>query len=343
MNMSASSHSAPRRVALTGATGFLGLALARRLREEGLSVSGLVRARSAPAAIETLRRLGVTLVEGDVTVPDSLPALVRDSELVIHSAAIIGYRRRLLGRMAQVNVLGTQHVAAACLRFQVPRLLHISSIAAIGFSETPRLLDEDSPWNGDVLDAGYFDTKHEAEVRVQQAVAAGLDAVVVNPGAIYGPSSLPSNSNQLVAKIASGRLRTAPEGGVNVVPLETVVQGVLAAARRGRCGRRYVLGGENLTIGQLFARIAIVAGRRPKVRTLPTRLATPLRAAMNLVEPLVPDGLWYTPDLCATFGRYLWFDVRRMRDELEVAPGDLEACLAAVVQQLRSDGRLARS
>jgi dihydroflavonol-4-reductase len=330
------------RVALTGATGFLGLALARRFRESGWPVVALVRPTSSAPARAELARLGVELVPGDVTRPDSLPALVRGADLVVHSAAVIAYRRRHHGAMAATNVLGTRHVVRAALAAGAGRLLHVSSVVAVGITDSPRLLDEEAPFNAGVLDAGYYDTKHEAELEVRAGLAAGLDAVIVNPGAIYGPSAVPSNSGQLVARIAAGRLRVAPVGGINVVPLETVVDGVVAAARRGVPGRRYVLGGENLHIHELLARVGRAAGLAGRLHRFPTGLAPWLRAAMDLAEPLVPDRAWYTPDLCAAFGRWMWFDTTRMRDELAVQPADLDACLDATIEQLRRDGRLRR-
>jgi len=99
--------------------------------------------------------------------------------------------------------------------------------------------------------------------------------------------------------------------------------GVLAAARVGRRGRRYILGGENLELHELLARIGDAVGRPRRPPVLPAAVGPWLRAAMNLVEPLVPDGSWYTPDLCAAFGWWLFYDTRRMREELGVQPADL--------------------
>ncbi len=331
-----------RRVAITGASGYLGLALARRLVEQGDRVSGLVRPTSAEAACAELERLGVRLVRGDVTQPDSLPPLLDAADLVVHGAAVIGYRRRQWGAMAATNVLGTRHVVEAALAVGVGRFVHVSSIAAIGVTDSPRLLGDDAPYCAGDLDAAYFDTKHEAELEVQRGLLAGLDGVMVNPGAIYGPSSVASNSGQLVENIASGRLSIAPEGGINAVPLATVVDGVLAAALRGRRGCRHVLGGENLHLHELVARVRRAAGLPERVHRFPTAAAPWLRAAMDLVEPFVPDSVWFTPDLCAAFGRWMWFDTTRMRAELRVQPADLDECLRATVARLRSDGRLAR-
>ena len=328
------------RVALTGATGFLGLALARRFREEGAAVSALVRRTSAPAGVERLRALGVTLVEGDIREPAGLPALFDGAELAVHSAALIAYRPRLHEALRRINVEGTANVAAACRAAGVGRLVHVSSIAAVGIRDDRQLMTEDTPWEAARLRMAYLDTKHAAEERIAEAVARGLDAVIVNPSAIYGPSEASSNTSGFVQKVVSGRLRVAPEGGMNVVPLETVVEGILAAARVGRRGRRYILGGENLEIGALLERIARAAGQRRRPLVLPGWAGAPLRLAMNAADPFVPLSSWYVPDLCGAFGRWMWADTTRMTAELGVRAADLDACLAAAVAQLRRDGRL---
>ena len=326
------------KVALTGATGFLGLALAERLAAEGHELVALVRPTSAPAARAALERLGVRLLPGDVTDAPSVKPLCAGADLVLHVAAVIGYRRRLAAAMRAVNVEGTRHVLAACRAAGAGRLVHVSSIAAVGVSPSRVPLDEDATWNARFLQAAYFDTKHEGELLVLEAAREGLDAVVVNPAAIYGPARMPGNSSRLVMQAARGRLRAAPEGGLNVVPLQTVVEGVLAAARVGRRGRRYILGGENLELHELLARIGDAVGRPRRPPVLPAAVGPFLRAAMNLVEPLVPDGSWYTPDLCAAFGWWLFYDTRRMREELGVQPADVRQCLEATVAQLRRDG-----
>lgn len=330
------------RVAVTGVTGFVGTALARRLREQGHEVAGLCRARSSAATRSWLERLGVTLVEGDVETARGLDELMEGADLVVHCAAVIGYRRRLAGLMQRVNVLGTRSVVQAALAARVGRLVHVSSIAAFGIAPMPQVRDETSAFLGGELDAPYFDTKADAEREVDRACAAGLDAVIVNPSAIYGPSEAVSNSSNVIAGILKSGGRLVPPGGINVVTLDTVVEGILSAAARGRTGRRYLLVGENLTLQELVQRVGRAAGLELSPRELPPLPWGLARALMNLVEPWVPDRIWFTPDMLAAFGRSMWFDGSRAREELGLAPGDLDACLTATVEQLRRDGRVAR-
>lgn len=329
-------------VFITGISGYVGSALARRYVAEGAQVSGLVRERSDPETVQWLRDLGVQLHRGDVTQSQGLERLMEGVDLVVHSAGCIGYRRRRWGEMQRVNVMGTRHVLDGARVAGAGRVVHVSSVVAVGMSSEPLLLNEDAAFDPTPLDAPYFDTKLAAENEVARAVAAGLDVTIVNPGVIYGPSATASNSSRVIVSILSGRVRWAPAGGINVVSLDGVVDGVLAAAVRGRTGRRYILGGENITLAELVQRVGRVAGRTLSPKPLPNGLARPLRGAMNLIEPWVPDSVWYTPDMCAAFGRWMWFDTSRAREELAWTCGDFDDCLAATVAQLRQRGQLPR-
>lgn len=330
------------RVAITGITGFLGTALAARLVAEGHAVRGLCRARSARGTRDWLLRLGVTLVDGELDPSRGLDELCRGQDLLLHGAAVIGYRRRMRGLMQRVNVIGTREVLAAAARAGVGRLVHVSSIAALGATSDARVRGEDDEADLALLDAPYFDTKAQAEDEVARAVAAGLDAVLVNPAAIYGPSDAVSNSSNVIATILRTGMPWTPPGGINLVPLATVVEGVLAAARGGRAGRRYLLVGENLSVADLVRRVGAAAGRELRPRELPALPWDLLRRLLDLAEPLVPERLWFTPDMLASFGRWMWFDGTRARQELGVATSSLDECLAATVAQLRRDGRVPR-
>ncbi len=333
-----------RRAAVTGATGYVGSALASRLVQEGWAVRGLVRSTSSPEVVAWLGAQGVELVHGDLDDAGALARLVQGADVVHHCAAVIGYRRRLAGAMQRTNVMGTSRVVGACVDAGVGRLVHVSSIAAVGLSDEPApLLDETAPFNAGRLRAPYFSTKREAEQRVLDAVDGGLDAVIVNPGAIYGPAAVAAgNSAHVIRLAASGRLAFVPTGGINAVALSTVLEGILAAAEKGRTGRRYILGGENLTYLHLMKKIGRAAGHEPDPSMLPGVLGPSIRWAMNLVEPLVPDRVWFTPDLAAAFGRWMWFDTGRMQTELGVPATPIQASLEGAVEQLRRRGDLPR-
>ncbi|RYX78202.1 NAD-dependent epimerase/dehydratase family protein, partial [bacterium] len=167
------------KVLVTGATGFLGGWLVKRLLAEGLEVRIIKRANSS---LEELEGLKLDLVDGDVTDKESLIRAARGVDTVFHLAGVIGYSRSQRAAMERVNVEGTRNVIDACEANGVRKLVHLSSVVAIGagFDKTP--LTETSPYNVAHLKLGYFDTKHDAELLIQEAVRAGrVDAVMINP------------------------------------------------------------------------------------------------------------------------------------------------------------------
>lgn len=231
-------------VLITGGTGFLGAHLCRRLVAEGHRVSVLHRATSNLARIYDLPLRQVT---GDITDAAAVLAAAQGQEVVIHAAAHLAYWRQMRQAQAAINVDGTRHVVAACTASGVRRLIHISSVAAIGIPEDGRAADETFAFNLQQSGLNYPISKREAELAVLHAVDHGLDAVVVNPSSIFGPDGRSFRGAGLIEKVRRGRFVTYFPGGINAVHVDDVVDGILAALAQGRSGQRYILGGENLT------------------------------------------------------------------------------------------------
>ena len=148
----------------------------------------------------------------------------------------------------------------------MPRVVHTSSVAAIGIPRDGRPADENATFDAFSATFAYADSKHRAEAVVLQAVARGLPAVIVNPGAVYGAGDHNLISGSMVLELARRSVPLVPAGGLCVVDVDAVVQGHLAAAERGRIGERYILGGENLTLLEIAAEICAVVGRRAAAR-----------------------------------------------------------------------------
>jgi dihydroflavonol-4-reductase len=282
------------RVFVTGATGFVGRHLCRALVRAGHSVRALRRATSN---ISVLDDCPVDWVIGDLLDEQSLAAALAGSDAVFHIAASLGYARQLAAEHARINVGGTRTVVRAALAAKVKRLVHTSSVVAIGPAPPGKVADESTPYAGSRLRLSYFDTKASAEAEVMAAHRQGLDAVIVNPAAVFGADTS-NNSSLVLRKVAQGGGRVAPPGGLCVVAVEDVVRGHLLALERGRGGERYILGGDNLTYAELFALIHRVVGRQVRVHTVPGGLwqlaciaAEGIDHVMTLRPPLTPDAL----------------------------------------------------
>lgn len=233
------------RVLITGATGFLGAHLCRRMAEEGHDVRILCRVTSN---LTTLEGLPVERVTGDVTDPDSVRRAVRGREWVVHAAANLSYWGRDQTAQMQVNVGGTRHVAQACRLEGVARLVHISSVAAIGIPTDPqRPANEDFPFNLESSGLTYHLSKRRAEEAIIAEVLNGLEAVIVNPAMLLGPTQGSYRGLRQIEKIMRHWLIPYVPGGLCIVHVSDAVHGIILALQQGHTGERYILGGDNVS------------------------------------------------------------------------------------------------
>ncbi len=308
------------RVLVTGATGFIGSHLCRALLAEGHHVRALQRPTSALLALEGL---AVERVVGDLFDPTSLLAAMEGVEVVFHCAGEVG-KWRDPGRMAASHVQGTRNVLQAAQRAGVRRVVHTSSVAALGVpdhrperpGETVPLMDERHQWNANPRHWPYGYAKHMAEGEVLRAVSGGMDVVIVNPAAVFGAGDLNHVSSGVIWHMAHGRVPPIVPGGLNAVHIDDVVAGMLAALARGKAGERYILGGENLTHARLLATVAEVVGRPPPRIVLPAWLLRVLAPALDVLDRVFP--LPVRGGLLRMAGYYFYYDTRKAQRELGV-------------------------
>ena len=176
------------------------------------------------------------------------------------------------------------------------------------------LLNENHAWNFPPGAWPYGYAKYQAELEVQSAVAGGLDVVIVNPAVVIGAGDIHQVSGNLILQIARGRLPVTIEGGLNVVHVQDVVAGHLAACERGKTGERYILGGENLPHTEFLHRIAQIAGARPPWISLPGRLVRALAGPVRLADRFL--RLPVSGQAVRRAGYYFYFDNQKARREL---------------------------
>jgi dihydroflavonol-4-reductase len=313
-----------RPVALTGATGFIGHHTAVLLRRLGAAVTALVRPSSARQRLE---HLGVRCVTAPLDDPAALARGCGGADVLVHLAGAVdmGEDWRLCRR---VNVEGTANVLEAARRAAVRRVVHVSSIVAVGASRRPEPLDEQAAWDLGGFQVPYVTTKRQAEEAALAAARAGQDVVVVNPGCVIGPEDFSgSEFGVLCRRFWRRRIPFYFAGGLSVVDVRDVALGVARAAQRGQAGTRYLLTGDNLRQGEFFTALARAAGGfYPRLR-LPCLIGR-LGAALA--------GHWgrsgRRPYLSASqarmMGLYLFYDCGRARKDLGHAPRPLAETLA---------------
>ena len=278
------------------------------------------------SGLEHLKDLPVRRAEGDLSDEASLARAAEGCEAVFHAAAALGFREGLEALMQEANVLGTRRVCRAALRAGVRRLVHISSVAAIGIGRDGEPADEGTVFAAEAARTAYARTKHAAELEVLEALEDGLDAVTVNPGVIFGIRPNKHHTMNLLETLAAGRLPAYPTGGTCWVWVEDVVNGLLLAWEKGQRGRRYILGGDNLPYRDFMRAVCHLAGSRPPLLPVPGPL---LRLGARLLGRRSP----ISEEAARLSSRHLYYDSGLARRELGWRPTPLEeavrACLAA--------------
>jgi dihydroflavonol-4-reductase len=324
---------------VTGASGFLGSHVARLLVERGDRVRVLLRPSSDPRAVSGL---AVERVAGDLRDASSLQRALAGVHAVFHVAADYRLWAAHPEEIYESNVTGTRNLLEAAQRAGVQRIVYTSSVATVAVHRPGRLPDEDVDARLDEMIGHYKRSKFLAEQEALRAAEQGAPVVVVNPTTPVGPGDWkPTPTGKLIVDFLNGRMPAYVETGLNVVPVEDAARGHLLAAERGQPGRRYILGGRNMTMREILEALAQATGRpAPRVR-LPHALALAAAYAdtawsrLRGREPRIPlDGV--------RMSRHRMFvDASRAGRELGFTAGPPEEALARAVRWYEDNGYVA--
>ena len=304
-------------VLVTGATGLVGSTLTRQLVERDARVRILRRQHSRLDLLSDIEHR-IEHFFGDVAEPESLPEAFEGVTHVYHVAAAIEGRGVDTATLRAVNVGGTRHVVDAALRAGVQRLVHTSSMAAFGRPESAQeaVLDETAEWTASRFNSSYAESKYLAELEVQRGIAEGLDAVIVNPALVFGAGRAGENTVQIVQRVRDERLPGIPEGGTNVVDVRDVAHGHVLAMERGKTGRRYFLGSENLLWRDIIETLAGALGAEPPRRVVPLWQALALGTVNEWTARLTGRAPLLTRARAQQVSARFWYSNRRAVEEL---------------------------
>jgi len=306
-------------ILVTGATGFVGSHLCQALAEQGHHVRSLHRSSSSLALLEGVP---AELVEGDLFEPDSLALAARDIDVVYHCGGRVGSWTDA-EEMAASHVEGTHNILSAARQCGVRRFIHTSSVAALGLPEraaetndTLPIMDESHAWNFTAEEWPYGYAKHRAEEEVRSATTEGFDTIILNPASIFGAGDKNLTSSAIVMHMARGRRPPIPPGGLNVIHIDDVVAGHLAALEKGESGERYILGGENIPHKQLLTTVAEVVGApRPRWH-IPGWALRYLSRPAELLGRIM--GIPLRGNMLRLAGLHFYYDSRKAQRELLV-------------------------
>lgn len=306
------------KVLVTGASGFVGSAVARALLARGYRVTALVRASSPRANLEGL---GLEVAVGDMTDQASVEAAAKDARFLFHVAADYRLWAKDPEEIVRANREGTGAVMRAALKAGVEKVVYTSSVATLGVppgQDKQAPADETAPLTEQTAIGAYKRSKVIAERLVEAMVAQqGLPAVIVNPSTPIGPRDIkPTPTGRIIVDAATGKAPAFVDTGLNLAHVDDVAEGHLLALDKGRVGERYILGGQDVTLRQMFADIAQLAGRKPPTIELPRAPLYPLARLFEAVAQVTGKEPQLTVDALNMSKRRMFFTSAKAEREL---------------------------
>ena len=307
-------------VVITGASGLLGLTLVDLFTTRNIAVTGLYRkAKPAP-------KNQVNWVESDILDINALTKIFSGASCVIHAAALVSFARRNKEKMFQVNVGGTANVVNACLRAGVKRLIHISSVAALGKSTNQNIVDEQASWPGSTTPSNYGQTKYLAELEVYRGGAEGLSVAMVNPSVILSSMELNRSSGQIFHYLKNGGA-FYPNGYINYVDARDVAEAVFRLYENPSLSGRYILNSGTLSWKIFFEKVTSQMGKKPPFIKVPSHIALLaagvewFRSLIMGTEPLI------TRETANLARQYVSYSNKKAISELAIVFRDIDDTL----------------
>lgn len=325
---------------VTGATGFVGSAVARALLTRGRAVRVFARPGSDRS---NLAGLDVDVIEGDLRDPNGFAPALRGADTLYHVAADYRLWVRDKRELYATNIDGTRALFRAAGDAGVGRIIYTSSVAVLGINKDGTPSGEDTPVSLEDMIGDYKRSKFLAEKAVDELVREEqLPVVIVNPSTPVGPRDIkPTPTGRMIEDAANGRMPAYVDTGLNIAHVDDVAEGHLLAHDKGEIGRRYVLGGEDMSLREILRLIAKIVGRKPPKIRLPHGLIMPVgyiseafaRALRSDKEPKV------TVDAIRMARKKMFFSSNRAQRELGYAPRPAEEAIRDAIEWLKENGR----
>jgi dihydroflavonol-4-reductase len=324
-------------ILVTGASGFLGAAIANSARTAGYPVRVLVRASSPRTNIHRQDQVAV----GDLRDRSSVTTALGGVRYLVHAAADYRLWSPSPGDILRNNVDGTRTLMEEALRAGVERIVYTSSVATLGLREGEPA-DETRPLPAEQAIGAYKKSKVMAERLVDDMVErSGLPAVIVNPSTPIGPRDVkPTPTGRIIVEAACGRMPGFVDTGLNLVHVDDAAAGHLAALRHGRIGERYILGGENVHLGTMLADIAQIVGRRPPRLRLPIAAIYPFALGAELWARWSGREPFATRDGLRMARQHMFFSDAKARRDLGYASRPYREGIADAISWFREAGYL---
>jgi dihydroflavonol-4-reductase len=323
---------------VTGASGFVGSAVAKTFREAGYRVSVLIRASSPRINIDPADRV----IVGDICDRDAVAAAMHGVRYLVHAAADYRLWAPCPADIYHTNVDGTRILMEEAMRAGVERVVYTSSVATIE-PHDGAAADESHPLSEEQAIGPYKKSKVIAERLVEDMVRRdGLPAVIVNPSTPIGPRDVrPTPTGRIIVEAARGRMPGFVDTGLNLAHVDDVAAGHLAALRSGVVGERYILGGENVPLRAMLADIAHLTGRRPPWLRVPLAAVYPVAVGAELWSRMSGREPFATRDALRMARHHMFFSDAKARRDLAYRSRPYREAIADAIAWFQNAGYLA--
>ena len=303
------------KILVTGATGFTGGTLVRRLCDEGHRVSILRREKSD---FQGIKHLNIEHHIGDLNNISSLLKSMKGCDSVYHTAAFVKQGVKFKKKLNDINVLGSKNLFCAALKSDVQKVVAVSSTTAIGATTHPEVIDENFSFN--LAHHPYAFSKWQMEQVAWDYCKQGLNIVVVNPATIFGAGDGRRNSGQVVINAKKGKLFAYPPGGNTFIDVNDVVEGMIAAMDKGRRGHRYTLGSERLSFKALTEVIFNIIKEKPPKHRLRKWLLYVVGFGNDVLSRLIGKDMYPSLPAVEMSYKFMYYNNHKAFRELGFKP-----------------------
>ena len=315
---------------LTGATGFLGSAIARELLKDGRPLKLLIRKNTDTRNIDDL---DCELVYGDLRDRESLKSALTGCKTLYHTAAYYSLWSRDKKMIYDINVQGTRNILESALEANVEKVVYTSTVGCIGLSEDGSPANEDRPMNPATLCNDYKLSKYQAEQVALELFGRGLPVVIVNPSTPVGPRDIkPTPTGKIILDFMNRKMPAYIDTGLNLIDVADCARGHILAEKKGRLGERYILGNKNMSLKEILMALEVLTGlKAPRIK-MPYWVAY----SAGLACEWMSNSITHQPPAVPLAGvkmakYYMYFDASKAVRELGLSQNLVENALGQAV------------